>query len=93
MVDVLLNLDLTKNAVYNLPDLDPDKANVVRSGICFGRMPKGTKSGNSTVMIMAKLPDGSHVVLETSLKLFAAAADVFRAADKDAEQKSTEARN
>lgn len=84
MIDVLLNLDLSKNEVTNLPELHTKPKVHIRTGICIGRMPEGTVEGASTVMIMAKLPSGEHVVLETSLKLFAAAADVFRAADKDA---------
>lgn len=93
MIDILLNLDLTKNPVTNLPELDPSKCKVIRSGVCIGRMPKGTAQGNSTVMIIAKLPNGEHVVIETSLMLFAAAADTFRAADKDDAKKSAEAKN
>ena len=93
MIDVLLNLDLTQNPVSNLPDFDPTKCKVIRTGVCIGRIPKGTVEGNSTVMVIAKLPNGEHVVIETSLMLFAAAADVFRAADKDDAKKSTEAKN
>lgn len=83
MVDVLLNLDLTKNPIANLPEFNPDKCKEIRTGICIGRVPRGTKGGNSTVMVIAKLPSGEHVVIETTLMLFAAAADVFRAAEKD----------
>lgn len=93
MVDVLLNLDLTKNAIANLPEFSPDKCKEIRTGICIGRVPRGTAQGNSTVMVIAKLPNGEHVVIETTLKLFAAAADVFRAADKDEEVARSKAAN
>lgn len=93
MIDILLNLDLTKNPVTNFPELDPTTCKVIRTGVCIGRMPKGTVEGNSTVMIIAKLPNGEHVVIETSLMLFAAAADTFRAADKEDAKKSIQAKN
>lgn len=93
MIDVLMNLDLSKYPVSNLPDFKPDKCIHIRKDICFGRMPQGTVEGKSTVMIIAKLPNGEHVVIENSLANFAAAADIFRACDRDAEKKSTEAKN
>lgn len=48
----------------------------------IGRMPRGTSSGKSTVMIRFELPTGQVVILETTEALFHAAAVGIRAADE-----------
>jgi len=40
---------------------------------------RGTKSGKSSVLLRIDLPDGRAVIVQTTLALFASAADAFRA--------------
>lgn len=48
----------------------------------------GMKSGNPSVALVVELGDGSYVLAETSLKLFLAAADAFRAKYGDPRQEA-----
>ena len=57
---------------------DPKKI-VEATDISIGVLEKGTVSGAPSVPIALKLPDGTPVLAQTSLKLFQAAARVFAA--------------
>ncbi len=50
--------------------------------IVIGGMPRGTTSGNPTVMIGFKVPEG-YLVGETTLALFLTAADALKAKHGD----------
>lgn len=45
----------------------------------IGVLRRGTKEGRPSVAIIAELDDGTAVILQTTLRLFLATADAFRA--------------
>lgn len=48
----------------------------------IGLLTEGTTSGNSVVALAIKLPDGSHVMGQTTLVLMVQAIQVLQATDK-----------
>lgn len=72
-----------------VPDLEvqgfEDGHHIVESHkgpIVIGGMPRGTESGNPSVMIAFEMDDG-YLVAETTLALFLEAADVLKAKHGD----------
>jgi len=51
-----------------------------------GVLRRGTREGRPTVAIVAELEDGTAVLLQTTLRLFLAAADAFRARHGDGQE-------
>lgn len=48
----------------------------------FVRLPRGTKSGRSSVFIDVKLDDGTRCLLEMSMRSFATVAGAFQGAEQ-----------
>jgi hypothetical protein len=71
------------------PDLDKapwaDLAHVKELGTLtrIGRLPHGTVKGASTVAIAVKLPDGTDVMVQTTMALFLAAARALKATEDE----------
>ncbi len=61
------------------PDLKDKEIIHVTNGLHVAGLAKGMESGKPSVAFRIDLPDGRVVVAETSLVLFLAAADVFKA--------------
>lgn len=83
MIGILINTDATKFPIANLPGFDAKSSELIRKGICFARIPDGMQSGESSVAIIARTADGRDIVIETSLKLFAAAGEAFKMMDAE----------
>lgn len=92
-IDVLINLDLTKFPTSNLPGFDARSAILVRSGICIGRIPQATQEGHAAAAIIARLPDGQYVIIETTLRLFGAAAGALQAAENESRHEQAAGKN
>lgn len=62
-----------------LQDIDRSKLIEVNETVRIGVLPKGMSSGKPSIGIGIKLPDGRTILVQTSLRLFHAAAKVFAA--------------
>lgn len=61
----------------------PDMANAPTAQLeAVARLKGGMKSGKSSVGFRIRMPDGQDVFCQTSMRIFLAIADAFRAADK-----------
>lgn len=61
----------------------PDMLGVPEAKLeAIGRLTKGTSGGHSSIAFRLRMPDGSLVIAQTTMKLFLTAADTMRAADE-----------
>lgn len=60
-------------------DKAPEKVFDQHAQLSVARLPGGMRSGNDSVGIRVDMKDGKTFVFQTSMKLFLAAADAFRA--------------
>jgi hypothetical protein len=85
----MIGLSIIPNGEGCWTDLQSKPADTVtwlNSGaeLAVARLPKGMASGSSSVAIRIDLPDGRVVVVETSMKLFLSAAQVFAVSEGSA---------
>lgn len=78
-----LTLNLDENPWNDLAGLREQGKLITAMGeesgpIRIGGLPNGMESGATAVEIALRLPDGTLILTETSLKLFLAAADALR---------------
>lgn len=76
--------DLTDHsACPDWPRFNPSDCILIQNQIRVGRMPMGTKSGNSTVMFLAPLPGSKKtIVLELTMANFELLAAAMRGAEE-----------
>lgn len=61
----------------------PDMVGVPEATLeSVGRLTKGTSGGHSSVAFRLRMPDGSLVIAQTTMKLFLTAADAMRAVEQ-----------
>lgn len=70
MIPLTITTDIEKTPWTDLQD----KCKVLGTVTRIGRLPRGTTSGKSTVSIVIEMPDGTTVMGQTTLALFANAA-------------------
>jgi len=94
-ISLMINLNaITEKIQLNGFEESPSSKRIhIVEPIEIARIPDRTRDGKSSVMLIAKLPDGKFVMLEQTLKNIGAAIDLFRAADKDDEEKRGKAKN
>lgn len=83
MIPLTIITNMEQHPWKDLLDLPPDKyISKDELGLVnrIGRLPRGTKEGNSTVCIQITMSDGRTVVGETTLKLLAMAFSAMKAA-------------
>lgn len=69
-------------AIATPPDCAPESTtHHVSEGVTICRFPRGISNGESSVAIVAKLPNGDTVAIETSLAEFVVAASALFAAE------------
>lgn len=74
MTELAVRPDLSRDP---WPDLQPaaDAGRLLQASLDrIGLLPNGTTGGRASVALVATLPDGTPVVMETTLALFATAA-------------------
>lgn len=83
----MISLAITPN-IERTPWTDLDDTLLV-NGMCqierIGRLPRGTKSGKSTVSVIIVAPDGRQFVAQTTMELFKAAARTLIAVEEEEE--------
>ena len=80
----MLELDVILEGDNAWPDLIDKQDSIihVQNITAVARLPKGMASGKSSVSVRIDLPDGQTVIAETSMDLFQAAAQAFKAREE-----------